>query len=151
VHAGQPRLRPYRAEDSDTAIDIWMQAWQTAIPEIAFARRLEWWRHRWLHELVPNNTITIAEVEGRPAGFVVIDPKTGWLDQLAVDPAHWGNRIAETLIAEAKRISPAGIRLDVNQTNARAIQLYERTGFVRTGASTNRNSGAPTFLYEWKP
>jgi putative acetyltransferase len=148
---GADRLRPYRDEDLDDALGIWTRAWQTAMPEIAFAKRLDWWRDRWQRELVPNNTIKIAELDGRPAGFVVIDPRSGWLDQLAVEPAHWGNGIARLLLVEAKRVSPLLIRLDVNQTNGRAIRLYERAGFRRAGESVNRNSGAPTFLYEWKP
>jgi putative acetyltransferase len=144
------RLRAYRSGDFERTIEIWMHAWQTAMPEIAFAKRREWWRHRWEHELVPNNSITIAETDAGPVGFVVIDPASGWLDQLAVDPALWGNGVAKALLEEAKRVSPSLIRLDVNQTNARAIGLYERQGFYRAGTSVNRNSGAPTYIYEWK-
>ena len=148
---GEVRLRSYRQEDFHDAIGIWMRAWQTAMPEIAFAKRLEWWRHRWQYELVPNNTITIAEVGGKLEGFAVIDPKSGWLDQLAVEPVLWGQGIADVLIEEAKRLSPSLIQLDVNQSNARAFRFYERMGFVRAGAGVNKNSGAPTYLYEWKP
>jgi putative acetyltransferase len=145
------RLRPYRPEDFETIVDLWMRAWQAAMPEIAFATRLEWWRNRWQNDLVPNNVITIAEIGDRPEGFIVIDPKTGWLDQLAVEPVLWGHGVAEKLIEEAKRISPAGIRLDVNQTNTRAIRFYERAGFVQRGEGVNPHSGAPTYVYEWKP
>lgn len=148
---GEVRLRPYRQEDFDDAVGIWMRAWQTAMPEIAFAKRLEWWRHRWQHDLVPNNTITIAEVDSRPEGFVVIDPRSGWLDQLAVEPVLWGHGVADKLMEEAKRVSPEGVRLDVNQTNVRAIRFYEREGFVRAGEGMNKHSGAATYLYEWKP
>ena len=148
---GEVRLRSYRQEDFHDAIGIWMRAWQTAMPEIAFAKRLEWWRHRWQHDLVPNNTITIAEVGSRPEGFVVIDPRSGWLDQLAVEPVLWGHGVADKLMEEAKRVSPEGVHLDVNQTNVRAIRFYERVGFVRAGEGTNKHSGAATYLYEWKP
>ena len=148
---GDLRLRPYRPDDFEDAVGLWIRAWQTAMPEIAITKRLEWWRHRWLQELVPRNTIVIAEFSGKTAGFVVINSETGWLDQVAVEPAYWGNRIAEELLNEAKRISPALIRLDVNQTNVRAIRLYERLGFIRAGDGVNPNSGAPTYLYEWTP
>jgi len=143
------RLRPYRADDFENAVAIWMRAWQTAMPEIAFAKRLEWWQRRWQTDLVPNNIIAIAEVGDVPRGFVVIDPATGWLDQIAVEPALWGRGIAHKLLEEAKRVSPSRIRLDVNQTNDRAIRLYERTGFIRIGAGVNPHSGAATWLYEW--
>jgi putative acetyltransferase len=52
---------------------------------------------------------------------------------------------------EAKRISPSLIRLDVNQINGRAVRFYEREGFMRAGEGVNKHSGAPTWLYEWKP
>jgi putative acetyltransferase len=143
------QLRPYLPDDFEQSLHVWMSAWQAAMPEISFAKRLDWWRHRWLLELVPNNTITVAELDGSIVGFVVINPETGWLDQIAVAPAHWGSGIATALMEEAKRLAPDGIRLDVNQTNARAILFYERLGFSRTGEGVNRNSGAPTFFYEW--
>jgi putative acetyltransferase len=148
---GEIRLRPYRPEDFEASVDLWMRAWQAALPEIAFAKRLEWWRGRWLNDLVPNNRIVMAEADGALAGFFVIDPKTGWLEQLAVDPASWGTGVASALVDEAKRISPALIRLDVNQNNHRAVRFYERDGFVRAGEGVNKHSGAATYLYEWKP
>jgi putative acetyltransferase len=145
------RLRPYRADDLEAAIALWQRAWSAAMPEIDFAARLQWWRERWRQQLVPNNSITIAESEERMAGFVVIDPRTGWLDQIVVEPALWGSGLAEALLAEAKRIAAGGIALDVNQSNLRAVRFYERMGFKRTGEGVNSISGAPTFLYAWKP
>jgi putative acetyltransferase len=43
------------------------------------------------------------------------------------------------------------VRLDVNQSNKRAVRFYERAGFVRIGDGVNSRSGAATHLYEWKP
>jgi putative acetyltransferase len=143
-------LRPYRPEDFEASVALWMRAWQAALPEIAFAKRLEWWRTRWQDDLVPNNRIVVAESSAALKGFVVIDPKTGWLDQLAVDPVFWGKGVATGLMDEAKRISPAIVRLDVNQSNGRAVRFYEREGFVRAGEGVNKHSGAATWLYEWK-
>lgn len=47
----------------------------------------------------------MAEAQGQVAGFVVIHPGTGYLDQIAVGPAFWGRGTAEALMAEAKAIS----------------------------------------------
>jgi putative acetyltransferase len=148
---GAFHLRPYRPDDYEHAIGVWLRAWQRAMPEIAFAKRLEWWRERWQRELVPSNTIIIAESDGAVIGFLVIDPANGWLDQIAVEPLRWGDGIADALVAEAKRISPRSVRLDVNQSNKRAVRFYERAGFVRIGDGVNSRSGAATHLYEWKP
>ena len=143
-------VRDYRDADCEAAIALWLRAWDAALPEIDFSARLEWWRERWI-ELVPNNRICVAEDKGRLVGFIVIDPGSGYLDQIAVAPQDWGTGAANTLMDEAKRISPARISLEVNQENARAIRFYERAGFVRTGDGVNPLSGRPTWRYAWKP
>jgi len=144
-------LRSYRAADLEAAIDLWRRAWDAAMPEINFRERLDWWRKRWTEELVPNNNVTIAEINDRIVGFVVIDLKTGYLDQIVVEDSLWGSGVAERLLAEAQRISPSGIALDVNQSNLRAVNFYERAGFMQTGQGENPTSRKPTWRYEWKP
>jgi len=146
-------VRDYRDADCEAAIALWRRAWEAAFREIDFSARLAWWRERWTRELVPNNTIRIAERGGEMAGFVVIDPRSGYLDQLAVAPELWGTSIAGTLIAEAKRLAPGGIVLHVNTENVRAIRFYERAGFARAGEDidTNPFSGLPIWRYAWKP
>ena len=142
-------LRPYRAEDENAAIALWLETWRHAYPSIDFAARLDWWRERWRSELVPKAAIIIAERRGRPAGFVTIDA-SGYLDQLVVAPAHWGSDIATALLGEAKRRSPGGITLLVNKDNARAIRFYQRNGFAHAGEDVNPTSGKPVFRMEWK-
>jgi len=142
-------LRPYRAGDEDAAIELWRLTWQQAYPGIDFAARAAWWRERWRNELVPNATIVVAEQVGSLVGFVTIDNK-GYLDQLVVDPDHWGSTLANTLVDEAKRLSPDGVTLLVNKDNARAIRFYERNGFVHAGEDVNPTSGQPVLKMEWK-
>jgi putative acetyltransferase len=143
-------VRDYRDEDCEAAIALWRRAWDTALPEINFSERLEWWRERWTKELVPNYAIRVAELDGKIAGFIAIDPSSGYLDQIAVAPEDWGTGVAARLMDEAKRISPARISLEVNKENARAIRFYERAGFERTGEGVNPRSGRPTWCYSWK-
>ncbi len=142
-------LRLYRPEDEDAAIALWLESWQQTYPQIDFAARLEWWRARWRGELVPKAAIVVAEQAGRPAGFVTIDA-SGYLDQLVVAPAHWGSPLAGMLLDEAKRRSLGGVRLLVNQDNARAIRFYRRNGFVEAGEDVNPTSGRPVLRMEWK-
>jgi putative acetyltransferase len=146
-----PTLRPYRATDEDAAIELWRSTWQIAYPHLDFTARLDWWRQRWREELVPVARITIAELAGQMIGFVTVDPATGYLDQIVVAREAWGSRIADALIEEAKRISPAGLDLAVNADNARAIRFYEKQGFVITGADVNPRSGAPVHKMAWRP
>jgi putative acetyltransferase len=144
-------LRPYHARDEDACIALWLKTWQAAYPELDFAARLDWWRARWRDELVPAATIVIAERQGTAIGFVTIDPRTLYLDQIVVAPEFWGSGAGAALLAEAKRLSPAGLDLDVNIDNARAIAFYGKCGFAITGAGENPISGKPVHHMSWRP
>ena len=144
-------LRPYASADEDAAVELWQRTWQLAYPRIDFAARLDWWRERWRLELVPAATITVAEANGKMVGFVTVDPRTFDLDQIVVAPEAWGVGVASALIAEAKRISPAGLDLYVNTDNARAISFYEKHGFSISGEALNWRSGAPVHKMSWRP
>jgi putative acetyltransferase len=151
-------LRPYAAADEDAAIELWRRSWQAAYPALDFTARLAWWRERWRNELVPICTIMVAEggareppaLPGPMTGFVTVDPRTGYLDQIVVAPEAWGSPAAAALLAAAKRIAPAGLDLHVNQDNRRAIRFYEKHGFALSGADVNPRSGAPVFKMSWR-
>jgi putative acetyltransferase len=142
-------LRPYRSEDEDAAIALWLKTWQQAYPGIDFTARVKWWRERWRGELVPNAAITVAEQADTLIGFVTID-SSGYLDQLVVAPDHWGSELATALLNKAKRLSPDRITLLVNTDNIRAIRFYERNGFAHAGEDMNPTSGRPVLQMEWK-
>jgi putative acetyltransferase len=143
------RLRPYRSEDEDAAIALWLETWQQAYPAIDFAARVPWWRERWRSELVPNAAIMVAEQAGALVGFVTIDT-SGYLDQLVVAPDRWGSALGDALLNEAKRLSPDRITLLVNNDNDRAIRFYERNGFAHAGEDMNPTSGRPVLRMEWR-
>ncbi len=143
-------LRPYRAGDEDGAIELWRRSWQHAYPSIDFAARLAWWRQRWRDELAPSAAIVVAEQDGTLLGFVTIDGD-GYLDQLVVGPEHWGSPLATALVDEAKRRSPGGVTLLVNEDNARAIRFYLRNGFAHAGKDVNPTSGRPVLRMAWRP
>jgi putative acetyltransferase len=144
-------LRFYEATDEDAAIALWQRTWQQHYPQIDFAERVAWWRERWRKELVPVATITVAERDGALVGFVTVDPKTRYLDQIVVAPEAWGSEVAAALIGEARRISPGGLDLKVNADNARAVRFYEKHGFVISGHEVNERSGAPVHVMSWRP
>jgi putative acetyltransferase len=132
-------LRRYTAADEAAAIELWRRTWQLAYPHIDFNDR------------VPAATITVAEADGKMLGFVTVDPRTFDIDQTVVAPEAWGLGVAAALIAEAKRISPAGLDLHVNKDNTRAIRFYEKQGFVISGEALNWRSGAPVHKMSWRP
>jgi putative acetyltransferase len=144
-------LRPYADADEDAAIELWRRTWAAHFPHIDFNSRVAWWRERWRQDLVPITHITVAECEGALTGFMTIDDKTGYLDQIVVAPEHWGKGIALALLDEAKTLSPAGITLLVNKDNLRAIRFYEKHGFTFAGEDKNPVSGIPVNRMAWKP
>ena len=145
------RLRPYATADEDATIELWRRTWQQHYPHLDFTARVPWWRERWRNELVPKAMVTVAECQGAVVGFVTVDPKTRYLDQLVVAPEAWGSDVAPVLMAEARRLSPAGLELAVNADNVRAIRFYEKQGFVVTGNDVNPISKAPILKMSWLP
>ena len=144
-------LRSYIPADEDAAIDLWRRTWQHHYPHLNFNERVAWWRQRWRNELVPVARIALAEAYGALVGFVTVDPKTMYLDQIVVAPEHWGSDAARALLDEAKRLSPCGLDLLVNKDNARAIQFYQKHGFAYAGEDKNPVSGIPVNRMAWRP
>jgi len=143
-------LRPYSAADEDAAIDLWRRTWQKHYAHIDFNARVAWWRERWRTELVPVARIVLADIDGALGGFVTVDPKTTYLDQIVVAPEHWGSSVALALLDEAKRLSPKGLYLLVNKDNFRAIRFYEKHGFVIAGEDKNPVSGLAVNRMTWR-
>jgi putative acetyltransferase len=152
--SGKPAfdLRPYEPRDEDAAIALWLKTWQATYPQFDFVARLDWWRARWRSELIAASEIVIAQTNDAAAmiGFVTVDPASHYLDQLVVAPEFWGFGVGQALIAEAKRLSPAGLELDVNTDNARAIGFYKKCGFAITGGGVNAFSGRPVHRMSWR-
>ena len=146
----QLALRAYTPADEDAAIALWQRAWQQAYPQIDFGARLDWWRERWRSELVPPCRITVAMAGEAMAGFVTVEPRTSYLDQLVVAPEAWGSGAAAALVDAAKLASPSCLDLHVNRDNARAIRFYEKHGFAVSGEETNPRSGAPVYRMSWR-
>jgi putative acetyltransferase len=148
-------LRRYQPRDENAAIALWLRTWQAAYPSLNFAERLDWWRARWRNELVPSAAIVIAEAAGAKApeviGFVTVDPRTFYLDQLVVAPEHWSSGVGTALMAVAKHLSPTGLDLEVNTDNTRAIRFYEKQRFSIAGSGVNPISGKPVHRMRWRP
>jgi putative acetyltransferase len=143
-------LRPYSPADEDAAIELWRRTWAQHYPHIDFNARVGWWRERWRNELLPVARVVMALNDEAMVGFVTVDPKTKYLDQIVVAPEHWGSGIALALLDEAKRLSPDGLELLVNKDNARAIRFYQKHGFVYAGEDKNPVSGIAVNKMTWK-
>ncbi len=147
-----PLLR--RRDDADwpAMLDLWVDAWRATYPEIDFDARRGWLTEQ-VGRLEAQGAATLCLFAGEPpalAGFVVINPQTGWLDQICVGPAFKGDGCGARLMAAACALSPGVVRLDVNADNDRAIRFYERGGFKQIGRGANTLSGRATIMMEWR-
>jgi putative acetyltransferase len=146
---GEPpsfRLRQRSDGDMDALADLWAASWREELPDIDFSARLDWFRIH-LPALEAAGAITVCgfDGQGRLAGFVTVDPGSGYMDQLAVASHAKGSGAAAALLTEARRISPNPLFLDVNQDNPRALRFYAREGFEAIEAGVNRRSGLKTW------
>jgi putative acetyltransferase len=147
-----PLLRRRVASDWPALLDLWVASWRATYPEIDFDARRDWLM-RQITSLESDGAATVCLFAGEPAalaGFVIVDPATGWLDQICVGPDFIGLGCGETLMAAARKLAPGVIRLDVNADNDRAVRFYERGGFRQIGRGANTLSGRATIMMEWR-
>lgn len=99
----------------------------------------------------------VAEVGGSVVGFAVVGspgsetaPSTGQLHAINVDPRWWGKGIGAALFAAAeKELVSLGYEkgfLWVEATNDRAINFYNRRGWVDDGGTLTDERFAPPVL-----
>ena len=143
-------LRDYVEADLPALVDLWVAAWRETGLAIDFDSRRAWLDGH-LRALSADGVRIVVGLDaaGRAAGFVTVDPKTGYLDQLCVAPAERGSGLATALLEEAKRRGPGFVELDVNEANARALRFYRREGFEAVTRGTSALSGLPTLRMRW--
>lgn len=134
-------------------VDLWVEAWSETMPDIDFEARRDWLIGRRAIYSRDGTRVRVASatLSGDVRGVITVRPRDGYVDQLAVAVKWWGSDVAAALIADARRLSPRGLWLNVNQANERAIAFYEKSGFVRGDAAHNPDSGLPVWSYRWQP
>jgi ribosomal protein S18 acetylase RimI-like enzyme len=105
--------------------------------------------------MVPKKETWVAEAAGRIVATMVLDGgmQSDMIDQLYVSPADQGRGVGGRLLAHAKQLRPARLRLYTFQSNSPARRFYEARGFVAkefNDGSRNEERG-PDVLYEWTP
>jgi ribosomal protein S18 acetylase RimI-like enzyme len=148
-------------DDACALAEIHVRAWQmgyrgllpdSLLDSLSAADRLPRWRER-LAETAAR--VLVAEVDGRPAGWLVIGPqrdtdvdaqRVGEIYAIYVHPDFWRRGCGAALLAQARdELRGQGFAeatLWVLRTNQRAIRFYEAHGFWADGASkieTNRD------------
>lgn len=145
------RLRPARVEDAAALAAIHRAARRAAMPYLPELHDEKEDRDWMARSVLPNATVRVAQAQGRPIGYLALSGNR--LDQLYVVPAHQGRGVGSRLLAEAKILSPGGLRLHVFQRNHRARAFYEARGFTAIGFSegAENEEQEPDVLYEWRP
>lgn len=144
------RLAAVPQPDRTPLLDAWVRAWTPLVPAIDFEARRGWLSEH-LDELLGRGAmlLLVRDPAGQAVGFLTLDPQTGEIDQLAVDPAVAGRGLGRALMDEAKRLSPHRLALRVNTLNGRAIAFYGSAGFVTTGTTVSAKSGLPVLTMAW--
>ena len=121
---------------------------ETCLPEIeeieALCFSLPWTQDMLRSQLDPEGHVFLtAEAEGRVIGYVglmyVLDE--GYISNVAVHPSHRRQGVADALLTELERRAAAltlsFLTLEVRESNAPAIALYEKHGFRSVGKRKN--------------
>jgi ribosomal protein S18 acetylase RimI-like enzyme len=102
----------------------------------------QYWTN-WAKAISPDPSFVAVDVSGRKLGTITVkpndtnEPVQGWRIGIGVDDSARGYGIGELLmeraIAFARDQKAQHVTLFVDPTNAPAIRLYRRVGFIETG------------------
>jgi ribosomal protein S18 acetylase RimI-like enzyme len=109
--------------------------------------------------MVPQTETWVAEAAGRIVAILVLDGdmqdamQHTMIDQLYVSPTDQRAGVGGLLLAHAKKLRPAGLRLYTFQSNAPARRFYEARGFIAKefNDGSRNEEREPDVLYEWTP
>jgi ribosomal protein S18 acetylase RimI-like enzyme len=101
--------------------------------------------------LYPGNEVSVAELDGRVAGFAVLTDDQ--LLQLHVAADAQNRAIGTALLLRAKERRPGGFTLWTFQRNEGARRFYERHGLrvVQSTDGAGNEEREPDVQYAWRP
>jgi GNAT superfamily N-acetyltransferase len=145
VEARRPALEEARA-----IAGVWLRSRAASVPAIPHPVHTDDEVRSYFDVVVATKDVWVIDRRGAITALLVLDGE--WVDQLYVDPDHFGQGHGSSLIAVAKRQRPDGLKLWTFEANSGARRFYERHGFVVTGGTDGENEeGAPDVRYEWRP
>jgi GNAT superfamily N-acetyltransferase len=157
LQPGEPVLRSARPNDARECAHVYLRSRRFAIPEVPPIHD-EADVRRWMaDEVIPHEDVTVAEIDGTIVGLMVLgrDPRrrSGWIEQLYLDPAWMGRGLGVRFVERAQAALPEGLQLWTFEANGGARRFYERLGFEaveHTDGAANEER-APDVHYVWLP
>ena len=142
-------LRRARASDAEVIANVWLRSRRASIPSIPEPVHSDEEVRAWVSDvLLPDGGTWVVEDESGVIGMMSV--REGWIDQLYVDPAHFGCGAGTRLLAQAQELYPRGLDLWTFQSNVRARRFYEAHGFRPVEETMGDNEeGAPDVRYHW--
>lgn len=138
--SSHPVLRPCRGSTEWPAlVRIWRSAVEATHHFLA-PEDIAFFESRMTSDYLPAVDLTVADVDGVPAGFSGIAGNS--LEMLFVDDTHRGRGVGSALLERALADHPDLI-LDVNEQNPQAVGFYEHHGFVTLRRSPTDADGRP--------
>jgi ribosomal protein S18 acetylase RimI-like enzyme len=123
-------IRPYEESDESQVIALWMTCGLTRPwndPRKDISRKLKVQRELFLVGFEGHAVVATAM-----AGY---EGHRGWINYLAVDPAHRGQGHAASLVRRIESLLLAldcpKINLQIRSSNAQALEFYRRIGFAQ--------------------
>jgi len=104
-----------------------------------------------VEKMVPQHETWVAEDGAKIVAVLVLDGDM--VEQFYVAPEEQRRGVGDAMLAYAKHLRPAGLRLFAFQRNAPARRFYEARGFIAkkfTDGATNMEREADV-LYQWTP
>ena len=122
-------IRSFEDDDGDAVVELWsrcglLRPWNNPHKDIERKRRVQ------------RNLFLIGTIEEKVVGSVMVgyDGHRGWINYLAVDPAHQRSGLGRALMDAAeqqlRRIGCPKINLQIRRDNLEAIAFYERIGYT---------------------
>lgn len=143
------KIIDYRSELWPQLESLWVKSWTKAMPQIDFEARRGWFNAH-MGELHARDYASFCAMDGDELlGFVIFDPESGHLDQIAVAPDHERKGIGKALLKQL-RARVDEITLDVNADNHNARAFYAREGFEVMSEGVNERSGLKTLQLRWR-
>lgn len=139
-------IHPFRPEELDRILDIWLNA---NLQAHGFIDPAYWTGNLILvREQLPQSELWVYESGGTVCGFTGI---TGgdYIAGIFVDAAYRGHGIGKQLLDHAKQLHPL-LKLHVYRKNERAVRFYLREGFTCAEEQIDTATGEAELLLAWE-